>query len=86
MNTLALFIVAVNPAAVAASVPRSALFRARANAAFVTTLVTVAVLAGCSEPLLDWLEVSPPTFQVAAGVILGLASPPRYRFHLRALA
>ena len=74
MNTLALFIVAVNPAAVAASVPRSALFRARTNAAFVTTLVTVAVLAGCSGPLLDWLDVSTPTFRVATGVVLGLAA------------
>jgi small neutral amino acid transporter SnatA (MarC family) len=74
MNTLALFIVAVNPAAVAASVPRSALFRARAKVAFVTTVVTVVVLAGCSGPLLDWLDVSTPTFRVATGVVLGLAA------------
>jgi small neutral amino acid transporter SnatA (MarC family) len=74
MNTLALFLVAVNPAAVAASVPRAALFQARTNAAFVTTAVVVAILAGCSEPLLDWLDVSPPTFRVATGVVLALAS------------
>ncbi len=74
MSTLALFLVAVNPAAVAATVPRSALFRAPANIAFVTTAVTVAVLAACSGPLLDWLDVSAPTFEVAAGVVLGLAA------------
>ena len=74
MSTLALFLVAVNPAAVAASVPRSELFRARANVAFVATTLVVAVVAGCSERLLDWLEVSPPTFRMAAGVVLGLTS------------
>ena len=74
MNTLALFVVAVNPAAVAASVPRAALSRPRAQVAFITTAVTVALLAGCSGPLLDWLDVSPPTFRVAAGVVLGLTS------------
>ena len=74
MNTLALLVVAVNPAVVAVSIPRSALFGARASAAFIAALATVVVLAGCSGPLLDWLDVSPPTFRVAAGVVLGLAS------------
>ena len=74
MSTLALFLVAVNPAAVAATVPRSALLRAPAIAATVATVGAVAVLAGCSGPLLDWLDVSAPTFQVAAGVVLGLAA------------
>jgi small neutral amino acid transporter SnatA (MarC family) len=74
MNTLALFLVAVNPAAVAASVPRAALSRPRAQVAFITTAVTAAVLAGCNGPLLDWLDVSPPTFRVAAGAVLGLVS------------
>ena len=34
-------------------------------------LVTLA--AGLSEPLLDLLDVSPPTFRVAAGVVLAVA-------------
>jgi small neutral amino acid transporter SnatA (MarC family) len=74
MNTLALFLVAVNPAAVATTVPRSALLRAPTLTASAATAVAVAVLAGCSGPLLDWLDVSAPTFEVAAGVVLGLAA------------
>jgi small neutral amino acid transporter SnatA (MarC family) len=74
MNILALFLVAVNPAALAASIPRAALSHASARAAFVVTIAVVAVLAGCSEPLLDWLDVSPPTFQVAAGAVLAIAA------------
>ena len=74
MNTLALFLVAVNPAAVAAWIPRAALSRTTARLAFVGTAVAVAVLAAGSDPLLDWLDVSPPTFQVAAGAVLGIAA------------
>ena len=74
MSTVALFLVAVNPAAVAASIPRAALSQASARAAFALTPAVVAVLALCSEPLLDRLDVSPPTFQVAAGTVLAIAA------------
>ena len=74
MNTLALFLVAVNPAAIAATVPRAAMARTTTRVAFMATAVTVAVLAGGRDRLLDWLDVSAPTFQVAAGVVLGLAA------------
>ena len=72
MRALAAFLVAVNPAAIAAGSDGiggdaghrhrgAALGRARALA------------AGLSEPVLDLLDVSAPTFRVAAGAVLAVA-------------
>jgi small neutral amino acid transporter SnatA (MarC family) len=74
VNVVALFLVAVNPAAVAVAIPRSALSDSRARVAFVGAAIAVAVLAGCSEPVLDWLDVSPPTFQIAAGAVVAVGA------------
>jgi small neutral amino acid transporter SnatA (MarC family) len=64
-------LVAVNPAAVAVALWPSERRREMAVAAAVTLVVAV-VLAGVSGPLLDALDVSPPTFLVAAAIVLGL--------------
>ena len=74
MNVLVLFVAALNPAAVAVSLPRAALKDARVRATFVATAVVVAILAASSAPLLDWLDVSAPTFQLAAGAVLAIAA------------
>jgi small neutral amino acid transporter SnatA (MarC family) len=74
MNVLALLLVAVNPAAVAVAIPRAELARTSTRIAFVVTALAAAALAWCSEPVLDWLDVSPPTFQVAAGAVLAIAA------------
>ncbi len=60
---------AVNPARRALElVPRPE--RRIATAAGVGVVVAVAALAAVSGPLLDLLDVSPPTFRVAAGLVL----------------
>ena len=72
MSALVAFLVAINPPAVAAALARSVTMRAITMAALLSAaLVTLA--AGLSEPLLDLLDVSPPTFRVAAGVVLAVA-------------
>jgi small neutral amino acid transporter SnatA (MarC family) len=72
MSALVVFLVAINPPAIAAALARSVTLRAIAIAALLSAaLVTLA--AGLSEPLLDLLDVSPPTFRVAAGVVLSVA-------------
>ena len=72
MSALAAFLVALNPAAVAAALPRSVTTRAIATAALVSAAV-VTVAAALSEPVLDLLDVSAPTFRVAAGAVLAVA-------------
>jgi small neutral amino acid transporter SnatA (MarC family) len=63
------FLFAVNPARRALElVPRPE--RRIAAAAGAGVVAVVAVLAGVSGPLLDLLDVSPPTFRVAAGLVL----------------
>jgi small neutral amino acid transporter SnatA (MarC family) len=74
VSTVALLLAAVNPAAIAVAVPRVALREVPARLALAVTAIAAAVLAGVSEPLLDWLDVSAPTFRLAAGVVLGLAA------------
>jgi small neutral amino acid transporter SnatA (MarC family) len=72
MSTLVAFLVAINPPAIAAALARSVTMRAIAIVAVLTAaLVTLA--AGLSEPVLDALDVSAPTFRVAAGVVLAVA-------------
>jgi small neutral amino acid transporter SnatA (MarC family) len=72
MSALVAFLVAVNPPVIAAALPRTVAMRAIAIAALISTalLILAAVL---SEPVLDLLDVSAPTFRVAAGAVLGVA-------------
>ena len=72
MSALVAFLVAVNPPVIAASLPRSVSMRAIAIAAALAAAL-VLVAAGLSQPLLDLLDVSAPTFRVAAGVVLAVA-------------
>jgi small neutral amino acid transporter SnatA (MarC family) len=73
MNTLVMFLVALNPPTIAAALPPSVRMRATAIAALITAAV-VTLAAGLSEPALDALDVSEPTFRVTAGIVLGVAS------------
>ena len=61
---------AVNPARRSLELePRPAWrIAAVAGAGVLTAVIGLAALSG---PLLDWLDVSPPTFRVAAGLVLG---------------
>jgi small neutral amino acid transporter SnatA (MarC family) len=72
MSALIAFLVAVNPPVIAAALPRAVAMRTIAIAALLSTglLVLAAVL---SEPVLDLLDVSAPTFRVAAGAVLAVA-------------
>ena len=72
MRALAAFLVAVNPAAIAASLPASVATRAIVTAALLSAAV-VTLAAVLSEPVLDLLDVSAPTFRVAAGAVLAVA-------------
>jgi hypothetical protein len=74
VSTLALFLVAVNPIAVAASFRGLPFGWASARVAFMATAAVVAILAAASQPVLDWLDVSPPTFQLAAGAVVAIAA------------
>jgi small neutral amino acid transporter SnatA (MarC family) len=73
MNAFAAFLVAVNPAAIAAYLTRAVPMRAIATTALAAA-GAVTVLAGLSHVVLDGLDVSPPTFRVATGVILAVAA------------
>ena len=72
MSALVAFLVAVNPPAIAAALACSVSMRAISIAALLSAAL-VTLVAGLSEPLLDLLDVSPPTFRVAAGVVLAVA-------------
>jgi hypothetical protein len=63
-------LVAVNPAAVGTAMRG----RRGLAAGVVTTVVIATVLAGSSDWLLDLLDVSPPTFRLAAAVVLGVTA------------
>jgi small neutral amino acid transporter SnatA (MarC family) len=73
LRLLLAFLAAVNPPAIAASLPRE--WRARPAqlvvAAGTITLIAV-VVALAAEPFLDWLQVEPETFRVAAGIVMAL--------------
>jgi small neutral amino acid transporter SnatA (MarC family) len=71
--TLLLLLVAVNPVAVAAEL-RSRVDRRVLAAGLVTTVLLAVALAAASEAVLDVLSVTAPTFRVAAGAVLLLAS------------
>jgi small neutral amino acid transporter SnatA (MarC family) len=73
VSTFLVILAAVNPPAVAVAVAgrvRAPLVAAGACVAWIVVVVVAAV----SGPILDALDVSSPTFQVAAGVVLGLVS------------
>ena len=72
MSVLVAFLAALNPPAIAAALPRSVTMRATAIAALLAAAL-VAIAAGLSEPVLDVLDVSAPTFRVAAGAVLAVA-------------
>jgi len=72
MSALVAFLVAVNPPALAAALPRAVAVRTIIVAALFTTAL-VAIAAGLSQPVLDLLDVSAPTFRVAAGAVLAVA-------------
>jgi small neutral amino acid transporter SnatA (MarC family) len=72
MSALAAFLVAVNPPAIAAALAASVTMRAITISALLSAAL-VFVTAGLSEPVLDLLDVSPPTFRLAAGVVLAIA-------------
>jgi small neutral amino acid transporter SnatA (MarC family) len=73
LRLLVAFMAAVNPPAVAASLPNG--WRANptvlAVAAATATAITV-VVALLAERFLDWLQVEPETFRVAAGIVMAL--------------
>ena len=73
MRPILLLVVAVNPAAVAVALWDRERWRPVAAAAAVTATVVV-VLAALSGPLLDALDVSPPSFQVATALVVGLSA------------
>jgi small neutral amino acid transporter SnatA (MarC family) len=72
MSALVAFLVAVNPPAIAGSIPRPVTLRTITLAALVAAAL-VALAAGLSQPVLDLLDVSAPTFRVAAGTVLAVA-------------
>ena len=72
MTALVAFLVALNPPVIAAALPRSVTMRAITIVALLTAALVVLV-AGLSEPALDLLDVSAPTFRVAAGLVLAVA-------------
>jgi small neutral amino acid transporter SnatA (MarC family) len=75
VRSLVAFLVAVNPPIVAAGLGGSVGHRRRtiAFAAAVAAFVAV-VAAAASRSVLDILDVTAPTFRVATGVVLGVAS------------
>lgn len=64
---------AVNPPAVAAALWPRERRAPMAVAAAIAGLLAV-IVAALSDPVLDALDVSPATFRVAAGIVLGLAA------------
>lgn len=72
LRLLVAFLAAVNPPAVAASLPEG--WRARPSVLVVAaaTIATLGGIALVAEPFLDWLEVEPETFRVAAGIVMAL--------------
>jgi len=72
MSALVAFLVAVNPPVIAGALPRAVPMRTISIAALISTalLILAAVL---SKPVLDLLDVSAPTFRVAAGAVLAVA-------------
>ena len=71
------FLAAVNPARVRLGVPETGSARARPAVLGGGTLLGLGVvwaLAAVSGPLLDWLEVTPETFRIAAGITAVLAA------------
>jgi small neutral amino acid transporter SnatA (MarC family) len=73
VRTFIVVLAAVNPPAVAAALAGSV--RAPIVAAGACTAWVVAVALACvSGPILDALDVSSATFEVAAGIVLGLVS------------
>jgi small neutral amino acid transporter SnatA (MarC family) len=73
MRPIAAFLAAVNPAVVAAALASRVAPRVVAVAAAGAAGVAI-VAAAISDGLLDLLDVSAPTFEVAAGAVLGVAS------------
>lgn len=77
---LVVFWAAVNPPASIASLPMSFGERPQAErahmvaAALVIAGALLVLLAATHEPLLDFLEVSPPSFDVAAGIVMLIGS------------
>jgi small neutral amino acid transporter SnatA (MarC family) len=72
-----LLLAVVNPAAVAVALwPREPL-RTMLPAGLVAAVVAAA-LAACSGPLLDALDVSPPTAQVATAILVGIMAAVRF--------
>jgi multiple antibiotic resistance protein len=78
LRLLVAFIAAVNPAAVAVAMAARGgghdarlAWRTPAIGLFVA-LVIYAVLASVAVPLLDWLQIEPETFRIAAGIVVAV--------------
>lgn len=72
MRPWLILVAAANPAAVAVSLWPRELPRTIVAAAAIAAVVVVAG-ASISGQLLDTLDVSPPTFQIAAAIVVGIA-------------
>jgi small neutral amino acid transporter SnatA (MarC family) len=73
MRTFFALLAAVNPPAVAVSL------KGRERAVLITAGITITLLlvvawAAASEAVLDSLDVGPPTFRIATGIVLGVTA------------